>query len=49
MLSPCIKICKLDPKQQFCLGCKRTVEEIAKWSSFTEQQQIIIIEQLKGR
>lgn len=30
--SPCVKICVLDPAARMCLGCKRTIEEIAGWS-----------------
>lgn len=30
--SPCVKICLLDPAGRICLGCKRTIEEIAGWS-----------------
>jgi hypothetical protein len=28
MNSPCIKICKLDIKQEYCIGCNRTLQEI---------------------
>lgn len=27
--SPCVAICKLDPKGQFCIGCGRTLAQIA--------------------
>lgn len=27
--SPCVSICKLDPKGQFCIGCGRTLAQIA--------------------
>ena len=30
--SPCIGICKLDQKSGFCIGCKRTIEEIGRWA-----------------
>ncbi|MGD8379545.1 MAG: DUF1289 domain-containing protein [Gammaproteobacteria bacterium] len=40
--SPCVGICTLD-EREICLGCGRTLDEIAAWSrmSATEQQQVI--------
>ena len=31
VLSPCIGICTLDSRSGYCVGCKRTVDEIARW------------------
>ena len=31
ILSPCISICKSDPKNGFCFGCARTNEEKKIW------------------
>ncbi|WP_126975896.1 DUF1289 domain-containing protein [Frigidibacter oleivorans] len=31
--SPCIRLCRLDPETGLCLGCHRTLEEIAGWSA----------------
>ena len=40
--SPCIKICKMNPKSGLCEGCFRTLEEISKWSqlSYLDKQKI---------
>ena len=35
--SPCINICKMDPKTGLCEGCFRTIDEIAQWSTATEE------------
>ncbi len=32
--SPCIKVCVLDPKTGYCIGCGRTAAEIGAWMSF---------------
>ena len=32
-ISPCISICKSDPKTGFCYGCARTDEEKKVWKS----------------
>jgi uncharacterized protein len=37
--SPCINICRMDPDNEFCLGCFRTLDEIANWSRSDEQTQ----------
>ena len=31
IISPCISICKTDPKTGFCYGCGRTNEEKKTW------------------
>ncbi|MFA9215507.1 MAG: DUF1289 domain-containing protein [Sphingomonadaceae bacterium] len=30
--SPCVSLCKMDEDREYCLGCKRTIEEIIQWS-----------------
>ena len=37
-ISPCISICKNDPKTDFCFGCARTDEEKKIWKNFQKQQ-----------
>ena len=32
MPSPCVSVCRMDPHTQQCLGCLRTLDEIAAWS-----------------
>jgi predicted Fe-S protein YdhL (DUF1289 family) len=44
MQSPCVKICTI--KQDVCVGCKRTLEEIAQWTRFTDEQRQQIIERV---
>ena len=33
--SPCIDVCRLDPKTAWCLGCARTAAEIRQWPKLT--------------
>ena len=35
MKSPCIKVCVMDPHRGICLGCARTLDEIAGWAVMT--------------
>jgi predicted Fe-S protein YdhL (DUF1289 family) len=30
--SPCISVCRIDDATGLCVGCLRTLEEIASWS-----------------
>jgi predicted Fe-S protein YdhL (DUF1289 family) len=38
VLSPCIGICRLDA-QNLCVGCRRTLDEIAEWPLATESRR----------
>ncbi|WP_288456259.1 DUF1289 domain-containing protein [uncultured Sphingomonas sp.] len=42
--SPCNLVCTMDPVTGFCLGCYRTIGEIAGWSSAdtTEKRAILL-------
>ncbi|WP_230623347.1 MULTISPECIES: DUF1289 domain-containing protein [Chromobacterium] len=37
--SPCIGICRLDESGQVCVGCRRTLDEIAGWSSYGKEEK----------
>lgn len=43
--TPCIKKCKL--KDDICIGCKRTSEQIKNWSIYDENTRLRIIKGLK--
>jgi uncharacterized protein len=47
--TPCIQVCVIDPLSGLCIGCGRTVEEIAAWRSLNEPQRRKIMAQLGGR
>jgi hypothetical protein len=34
--TPCIKVCTMDAALGVCMGCGRTLDEIARWSSLSE-------------
>ena len=46
--SPCISVCKLDPAMQVCLGCGRTIAEIAAWSGLSDKERKAIIRRLEA-
>ncbi len=45
ILSPCIGVCRIGP-QGLCLGCARTLEEIAAWGSLSAAERERIMEEL---
>ncbi len=49
MESPCIKICVIDPTSRLCVGCARTLDEIATWGSLTDGQRARIMSELPDR
>lgn len=49
MRSPCIQVCRIDEQSGWCIGCGRTLTEIASWGSVSEAQQAEIWRQLPER
>ena len=47
--SPCIKVCVRDETQTLCIGCGRTVAEIAGWSGATEAEKAEIVARAAAR
>jgi len=47
--SPCTKVCTLDARTGLCLGCGRTIEEIARWSAMSEAERARVLTELPGR
>jgi len=46
--SPCIDICRLD-NQGLCVGCRRTIDEIAEWSRASEARRREILRAVELR
>jgi len=44
--SPCIDVCRLDSNDR-CVGCGRTLDEIARWSRMSEDEQRAVLERLR--
>lgn len=49
MPSPCIGICRIDDHRACCIGCRRTIEEIAGWREFTDAQRRAVWQRLTQR
>ncbi|MCZ7560163.1 MAG: DUF1289 domain-containing protein [Burkholderiaceae bacterium] len=35
--SPCISVCRIEPASGLCEGCQRTLDEIARWGSMSNE------------
>jgi predicted Fe-S protein YdhL (DUF1289 family) len=46
--SPCVDICRLDA-QGLCVGCRRTIGEIAEWSRASDARRREILSELERR
>ena len=46
--SPCIGVCQLDGRTQTCIGCGRTIAEIAAWADLDETERRAIIARLSA-
>lgn len=47
--SPCVNVCTLDARTELCLGCGRTIDEIARWSVMTSADRARIMRELPAR
>jgi len=47
--TPCIAVCMMDPKTSLCLGCGRTLPEIARWHRMESAERLSLMAQLPAR
>jgi hypothetical protein len=47
--TPCIKVCIVDGKNGLCVGCGRTLAEIAAWGGMDEERRRAIMADLPAR
>jgi predicted Fe-S protein YdhL (DUF1289 family) len=48
-LSPCIGVCRMDWEGRYCLGCGRTIQEIARWLDMSVEERVRVLEALPER
>ena len=49
METPCINVCELDEALGVCLGCGRTLAEIAGWGAMTPAERRRVMAELTAR
>jgi predicted Fe-S protein YdhL (DUF1289 family) len=47
--TPCIAVCMIDPKSNHCLGCGRTLPEIARWHRMESAERLAVMALLPRR
>ena len=47
--TPCVKVCVIDPISALCIGCGRTVDEIAAWTALNEAERLAVMAGLGER
>jgi len=47
--TPCVKVCVVDGQTGNCLGCGRTLGEIARWARFSEAERDAVMAMLPDR
>lgn len=41
--SPCTSVCTMNAADGLCIGCARTLEEIANWSGYSDAQKRAVL------
>lgn len=47
--TPCVKVCVVDGESGLCLGCQRTLKEVASWTRLTDVERAAIMAALPSR
>lgn len=47
--SPCVKLCLMHPTERICMGCYRSIEEIAGWGRMTPEARRAVMADLHDR
>ena len=47
--SPCISVCQIEEATGWCLGCRRTIDEIRDWIIMSPEERRRLLEELPLR
>jgi hypothetical protein len=47
--TPCVQVCVVDGQSGLCLGCFRTLAEVAGWARFSDAEREALMAALPGR
>lgn len=47
--SPCVRVCVVDGMTSQCIGCGRTLREIAQWTRYSAAERVAIMDALPAR
>lgn len=49
IVTPCVKVCAVDGASGYCLGCRRTLPEIAGWARLSDAERDAVMAALPDR
>jgi predicted Fe-S protein YdhL (DUF1289 family) len=49
IISPCEKICIVDPSSGLCRGCGRNLAEIERWTKYSDAERMQVMAELPRR
>ncbi|MGA7544388.1 MAG: DUF1289 domain-containing protein [Methyloceanibacter sp.] len=49
METTCVNVCELDARSGLCMGCARTLDEIARWGEMSVDERRAIMALLPAR
>jgi predicted Fe-S protein YdhL (DUF1289 family) len=49
LISPCTKVCVMDAENRYCRGCRRTLDEIARWAEMSDEERARVMASLPLR
>ncbi len=47
--SPCTNVCQMHPEKGYCIGCLRTIDEIADWLDMQDKEKFEVLARLEQR
>jgi predicted Fe-S protein YdhL (DUF1289 family) len=47
--TPCTRVCVVQSALRLCIGCGRTLNEIAHWTAFSDEERSRIMTELTAR
>jgi len=47
--SPCVSVCRMDASERYCIGCLRTLDEIAAWSRLDDADRRLVWQAIAQR
>jgi predicted Fe-S protein YdhL (DUF1289 family) len=47
--TPCVQVCVVDGESGLCLGCYRTLAEVAGWARFSDTERAALMVELPTR
>lgn len=49
IVTPCVQVCAVDGESGLCLGCFRTLKEIATWGRLGDEERQALMAELPSR